>query len=61
MNRKKCKLELNKFYHAYGGGRHPSLIFRKDEKHKTYISLKFGTTEKKDMIKIQSIDGKNPS
>lgn len=60
-NKKKIKLETGKFYHCYGGGRHPSLIFTKDRSHKTYTSIKFGTTKKKNMIPIKSIDGKNNS
>lgn len=58
---KRAKLIINKFYHAYGGGRHPALVFKRNEKHKTYLSIKFGTTSNKDMQKIHSIDGKNDS
>ena len=39
----------------YGGGAHPSLIFEKDEKHNTYISLKFGTSKGDHMIEIHPI------
>lgn len=59
MSKGKTKILLNNFYHIYGGGRHTSFIYKKDENKKTYISLKFGTTKRKDTIEIKPIDGKN--
>ncbi len=61
MTKKKCKLETGKFYHSYGGGRHPSYLYKKNEPLKTYTSIKFGTTERKDSVPIHSIDNKNKS
>ena len=55
MSKKKMKLELGNFYMIYGGGRHPSLVYAYDEKHNTYISIKFGTSGGKHMIKILPI------
>ena len=52
MAKRKCKLEIGKFYYVYGGTMHPALIFEYDEKHKTYKSIKFGTTKRKHMTEI---------
>ncbi len=45
---------MDKFYYSYGGGAHPSLIYEKTQ-HKTYKSVKFGTTKKKHMTEIKPI------
>lgn len=55
MSKKKIKLEKGKFYYAYGGGKHPAQIYEIDKKHKTYISIKTGTTGNKDMLSIKPI------
>ena len=58
--RKKIKLETGKFYYMYAGKPHPARIFKIDKKHKTYLSIKTGTTQRKDMIPIKPIQkGKN--
>ena len=53
----KRKLEINKFYLFYSGGQHPALIFEYDDKHKTYKSIKFGTTQRRHMTEIHSLIG----
>ena len=50
MSRRKTKLQEGKFYYAFGGGKHPSQVYEIDKKHKTYKSIKTGTTQNKDMI-----------
>ena len=55
MSRRKTKLQEGKFYYAFGGGKHPSQVYEIDKKHKTYKSIKTGTTQNKDMIPIKSI------
>ena len=51
----KKKLIVGRFYMAYGGHKHPAHIYAFDAKHKTYISIKFGTTQGKHMTEIHSI------
>ena len=51
MAKKRNKLVINKFYIAYGGNAHPALIFEKT-KYGTYKAIKTGTTEGKEMIRI---------
>ena len=51
----KTKLIVGKFYMAYGGHQHPSLVFAYDSKHNTYLSFKFGTTPGKQLVEIHSI------
>lgn len=46
---------VGKFYKAYGGPAHPSLIYEIDTKHKTIKSIKFGTTKGKHMTEIHPI------
>ncbi len=58
MSKSKSKIQLNNFYHLYGGGRHTSFVYKKNSEKKTYTSLKFGTTKTKDSILIKPIDGK---
>ena len=53
--KKKTKLIIGRFYLIYGGAPHPSRIFMYDVKHKTYLSIKFGTTKGKHMTKIHPI------
>ena len=53
--KKKAKLIIGRFYLIYGGVPHPSKIFMYDSKHKTYLSLKFGTTKVRHMTKIHPI------
>lgn len=53
--KREIKLEIGKFYYAYGGGKHPALIFKINKKHKTYISIKIGTTQNDDMIPIKPV------
>lgn len=55
MARRKIKLEVGKFYYAFGGGKHPAQIYEIDKTHKTYKSIKTGTTKSKDMIVIKPI------
>lgn len=52
MGKRKCKLEIGKFYHAYGGKPHPAQIYKKTS-HGTYVSVKTGTTNGPDMIPIK--------
>ena len=54
MGKRKNKLELGKFYMAYGGNSHPAKIYEKTARG-TYKSFKTGTTPNKDMIKIKPI------
>ena len=54
MSKRKGKLELNKFYIAYGGNSHPAKIYEKTAIG-TYKSIKTGTTPSKDMVKIKPI------
>jgi len=53
--KKKKKLKINCFYKAYGGPAHPAQIFAFDKKHKTYISIKFGTSKGNHMTEIHPI------
>lgn len=55
MPKKKIELQVGNFYTIYGGGSHPSLIYEEDKNHKTYISLKFGTSNGKHMVEIHPI------
>ena len=55
MKKGKTKLIIGNFYMAYGGHQHPAQIIAFDEKHKTFISIKFGTTQGKHMIEIHPI------
>ena len=55
MAKRKCKLIGGKFYMACGGHKHPAHIFAYDSKHKTYVSIKFGTTRGRHMIEIHPI------
>lgn len=54
MSKKKIKLEVGKFYQAYGGNTHPAKIYEKTS-HGTYKSIKFGTSKGRHMIKIRPI------
>ena len=56
--KKKTKLRINCFYKVYGGQPHPAYIFAYDKNHKTYISLKFGTTKGRHMIEIHPIQNR---
>ena len=53
--KKKNKLVIGKFYLIYGGSPHPAQIFMIDTKHKTFLSIKFGTTQGKHMVRIHPI------
>ena len=53
--KKKSKLRINAFYKAYGGPAHPAQIFLYDKNHKTYISIKFGSSKGRHMTKIHPI------
>ena len=53
--KKKKKLIIGHFYLIYGGPPHPSKIYMYDSKHKTYLSLKFGTTKVRHVIRIHPI------
>ena len=53
--KKKSKLIIGRFYLIYGGIPHPSQVYMYDSKHKTYLSIKFGTTKGKHMRKIHPI------
>lgn len=55
---KKSKIEINNFYDIYAGGKHTSYIYLHNKNRKSYTSLKFGTTQNKDMVEIEPIDGK---
>ena len=55
MSKRKSKLEINKFYYIYAGKMHPALIFKIDKNHKTYISIKFGTSKTRHTLKIHPI------
>lgn len=55
MSKKKHMLKINCFYKAYGGQSHPAFIYAYNKKHKTYISLKFGTTKGRHMTEIHPI------
>lgn len=56
----RTKLIIGKFYLLFVGRPHPSVIYFYDPKHKTYLSIKFGTTKGKHMTKVHSLqkDGK---
>ena len=49
------RLRISCFYKAYGGPAHPAQIFLFDKNHKTYISIKFGTSKGRHMTKIHPI------
>ena len=51
MAKKKCKIEINNFYMAYGGNAHPAFVYEKT-KDGTYKAIKTGTTGGKDYIMI---------
>ena len=53
--KKKTKIIIGRFYLIYGGIPHPSQVFMYDSKHKTYLSIKFGTTKGKHMVRIHPI------
>ena len=53
--KKRSKLVIGGFYLIYGGTPHPSLVFKYDPKHKTYLAIKFGTTKTRHMTKIHPI------
>lgn len=55
MKKGKTKLIVGCFYHVFNGPPHPALIFKYDPKHKTYFSIKFGTTKGKHMTRIHPI------
>ena len=57
--KKNNKLIIGKFYLIYGGLPHPSQVFMYDSKHKTYLSIKFGTTKGRHMTKIHPIQKGN--
>ena len=52
---KKKRLRISCFYKAYGGPAHPAQIFLFDKNHKTYISIKFGTSKGRHMTEIHPI------
>lgn len=54
MAKSKSKIKLNEFYNIYGGKTHPSLVYEKTN-HKTYKSIKFGTTKVKHTTEIKPI------
>ena len=56
----KTKLIIGKFYLIFVGRPHPSIIYLYDSKHKTYLSIKFGTSRGKHMTAVHPIqkDGK---
>ena len=56
MSKRKNKLEINKFYYIFAGKMHPALIFKIDKNHKTYISIKFGTTKNRHMIRVHPLN-----
>ena len=59
MAKRKNKIQIGKFYYIYSGTKHPAFIFAFNSKHKTYISLRFGTTKNKHMTEIHSLQNKN--
>lgn len=54
-NKNRTKIEVGKFYIAYGGTPHPSYVFEIDTKHNTIKSIKFGTTKAKHMTEIHPL------
>ena len=54
-NKNRVKIEEGKFYMAYGGTPHPAFVFEIDKKHKTFKSIKFGTTKAKHMTEIRPL------
>lgn len=59
MGKRKNKLDIGKFYYIFGGSPHPCYIFKYDVVHKTFISVKFGTTRTRHMTKIHSLTDDN--
>lgn len=57
----RTKIEIGKFFMAYGGVPHPAYIFEIDKKHKTIKSIKFGTTKAKHMSQIHPLQKNNSS
>ena len=55
MKKGKTKLIVGNFYLIFNGPPHPSLVFKFNAKHKTYLSIKFGTSKGKHMTKINPI------
>ena len=55
MPKGKNKIESNKFYIVYAGSPHPAFVYEYNKKHKTYKSIKFGTTKGKHMTKIHPL------
>ena len=53
--KKKTKLRIGSFYVIFVGQPHPSIIYLYDSKHKTYFSIKFGTTKGRHMTKVHPI------
>ena len=51
----KSRLKIGSFYKAYGGPAHPSLVYFYDKNHKTYLSIKFGTSKSRHMTEIHPI------
>ena len=60
FKKNKTKLIIGKFYLIFVGRPHPSIIYLYDAKHKTYLSIKFGTSRGKHMTAVHPIqkDGK---
>ena len=52
---KKTKLIIGKFYVIFIGKPHPSIVYFYNSKHKTYFSIKFGTTKGRHMTKVHPI------
>ena len=53
--KKKNELVIGRFYKVYGGPSHPSLVYFYDKNHKTYLSLRFGTSKGRHMTEIHPI------
>ena len=54
MAKRKTKLKTGRFYIMYGGNAHPAYIYKKTE-YGTYLAIKIGTTFRKGMIAIHTI------
>lgn len=55
LKKNRIKIEINRFYMVYAGSPHPAFVYEIDKKHKTFKSIKFGTTKAKHMTEIHSL------
>ena len=49
------KITIGKFYMVYAGPPHPAYVYEIDKRHKTFKSIKFGTTKAKHMTEIHPL------